>query len=225
MLCLPDGWPTRILPSPPRQGHGEEGGRARHYYFTQALKRPIHPWGQQWPCLQNFCSQEMWGWGGTSPGSVSCGVVTAGALQGRTPVCTGSPCWWRGRGSARGSPGLSPPRAGLEPGLVPHHISKASFQVGVTSVGAKPLWGSQRHIQAGKALWGIPVSPLIPRDSTAGVRGSNGVTLPCQPSFPSQQQACSHDFSPKTVSDGGWTLHGPHQCHTDRDRVCVRLPL
>lgn len=112
-------------------------------------------------------------------------------------MCAGSLCWWRGKGLARGSPGLSPPRVGLEPGLVPHRISKASFQVGVTSVGAKPLWGSQRHIQAGKALWGIPVSPLIPRDSTAGVRGSNGVILPCQPSFPSQQQECSRDFSPK----------------------------
>lgn len=187
MLCLPDGWPTRILPSPPRQGHGEEGGRARRYYFTQALKRPIHPWGQQWPCLQNFCSQEMWGWGGTSLGSVSCSVVTAGALQGRTPVCTGSPCWWRGKGSAHGSPGLSPPRAGLEPGLVPKSLlSSGGYQRGgKASVGlpkahsgwqgplghpSVPSHPQGQHSWGQRQQWGDPALPALLSQPTAGMQ-------------------------------------------------------
>lgn len=127
-------------------------------------------------------------------------------------------------GEARGSPGLSPPRAGLEPGLVPHCVPKASFQAGGYQGGGKASAGLlKRHIWAGTALWGCSMSPLILRDSTAGVRGGNGVTLPCQPSFPSQQQEWSSDFSPKWCP---WApARSPPVPHRQGWGLCLGLPL
>lgn len=94
------------------------------------------------------------------PGNVGMGNHLPGVCvlwcgHGRDAPGKESLCWWQGKGSARGCPGLSPPRAALEPGLVPHWVLKASFQAGAYQGGSKTSVGLvKRHIWAGMALWG-----------------------------------------------------------------------
>lgn len=207
-----------FFPVRPAKAMGRKG-QSPALLLQPGTQTPIRPRGQKWPCLPNFCSQEMWRCRVISLGSVSRGVLMAGILRGysREELL----CVWTHRA---GGKGRAQPMGVLVchfPGLVwsqvwSHTASpKPPFKLGVTREETKPLgllkrhiWGSlmcphpQGHHSCQRWQWGDPALPALLSQPAAGME---------------------HWFLPRMVPVEGWTLHGA--AHRQGWGLCLGLPL